>query len=115
MIQIQYLGRRHGPDGGVGVDPGDHLIAFNDGAVFLEDLGEHAVVQRRDLQRDLVGLDVDQVFAAFHALAGLFLPFQQGGLGDGFGQNGYFYINQHDFLLGWWRADSAARAGASAK
>ena len=57
-------------------------------------------MQRRDLQRDLVGLDIDQVFAAFHALAGLFLPVQQGGLGDGFGQNGYFYINQHGFLLG---------------
>ena len=93
-----------------GLDAGDDFIALHDFAVLLEYFGEHAVIQRGDFQRDLVGLDIDQVVTALHIVAGLFLPAQQGGLGDGFGQNGYFYINQHG-LSSPWVAAGKPRAG----
>ena len=55
-------------------------------AVVLHDLREHAVGGRRQLEHDLVGLDVDQVLVALDRLADLLAPGDQRGLGDRFGE-----------------------------
>src|SRR6185437_3794001 len=52
-------------------------------AVLGGDLAERAGGRRRDLDRDLVGLELDQRFIDRHGIAGLLEPAADGGLGHG--------------------------------
>ena len=65
-------------------------------AVGLHDLDQHAVARRRQLEHDLVGLDVDQVLVALDRLAGLLVPADQRRLGDRLGQLRHFDFDAHD-------------------
>jgi len=70
----------------VGVQPRDHLVGDDGSAVALDDVDEHAVGRRRQLEYHLVGLDVDQVLVARDRFTDLLVPLQQRGLGDRLGQ-----------------------------
>ena len=59
-------GRRRRSGFGVAVDDGDHLLAGHRRAVALPDLDQHARLRRRQLEHDLVGLDVDEILVARH-------------------------------------------------
>ena len=61
----------------------DHLAARRRCAPSpLTIFGQHAGGRRRQLEHDLVGLDVDQVLVALDRLAGLLVPVEQRRLGD---------------------------------
>ena len=63
-----------------------HVIADITGLVeqFLDDPG----LGRGNFQRNLVGFEIDQVFAAADGFARLFVPVQQRRIGNGFGECG---------------------------
>src|SRR5690606_34920132 len=66
-------------------------------AVALDDLCQHTAGRRRNLEDDLVGLDLDEDLVGFDGLAGLFLPVEEGGLGDRFRELGHKdFGNGHD-------------------
>ena len=64
-------------------------------AVGLDDLREHAVDRRRQLQDHLVGLDVDQVLVALHRLAHLLVPGDERGLRDALGELRDLHFDLH--------------------
>ena len=82
------LGRRRGRAAVAGVraeaaDGGDGLARSNGGALIDRD-GQHAVSRRRHLDRDLVGLDLDQQLVLLDGVAALLGPLADGALGDAF-------------------------------
>jgi hypothetical protein len=74
------FGTRHS----LGVYAGDQLLGGDGAAVGHQQLGQHAGGRGGHFHHHLVGLDLDEDLIHGHGFAGLFLPFQQGGLGHGF-------------------------------
>jgi len=61
--------------------------ADRDGLTILgNDIAERARGRRRDFDRDLVGLELDQGLIHRHGIAGLLEPAANGGLGHGFAE-----------------------------
>src|SRR6185437_934486 len=77
--------RRGGSAGAVG-DLAEQRADRDRVAVFRRDVGEDAGGRRRHLDRDLVGLELDQRLVDRDRVAGLLEPFADGGLGDGFAE-----------------------------
>ena len=81
-------------------DVGDDVAAGNGRAVFGGDFFQHAADRGGHFEHDFVGFEIDEVFAFAHAVAGFFVPVNQGGVGDGFGQGGDGYCCCHvGFLI----------------
>ena len=71
-------GRSRTAAGSRPADARDHLVGRHGVAVVGEDLRQHAVRRRGDLDRHLVGLDLDQHFVAFDGVADLLAPATDG-------------------------------------
>ena len=63
-----------------------HLTARDDRAVGGHDLLHHAVGRRRDLEHDLVGLEIDEILVAAHGLAGFLVPSDERRIGHRLGK-----------------------------
>jgi hypothetical protein len=88
-------GRGRGRRPGLGVERRDDLARSDRAAVGLDDLDEHAVGRGRQLEHDLVGLDVDEVLVALDRLARLLVPGEQRRLRNRFGQLRHLHFDQH--------------------
>jgi hypothetical protein len=83
-----------------GVDLRDDLVAGHFRAIRLDDLREHAALDRRQFQHHLVGLDVDQVLPFAHGVADFLVPGEQRRLGHRLGKLRDFDFNDaHGALL----------------
>ena len=80
-------------------DDRQHRVGGDHGADLGADLPQHAVRLGRDLQDDLVGLQVDQGLALPDAVAGLLVPGQHGGVGDGLREGGDSDFAAHRGIL----------------
>ena len=77
--------RRCSSGHGARLEHGKHLAARDDGAVGGHDLLQHAVGRGRHFEHDFVGLEVDEILFAPHAVTGLLVPGHQRRVRDGFG------------------------------
>src|SRR5690606_35283707 len=98
--------RRRGAGLGFGVDDRDHLVRADGRPVLGEDLGDDAGIRRRQLEDDLVGLDVDQVLVPTYRFADLLVPLQERRLRDGFRQlrdldfnEGHFWVTPNSGFM----------------
>ena len=67
---------------GFGIDAGDQFACDNRFAIGLDDLNQNAGIWCRNLENDLVGLDIDQDLVACNGIANLLLPGGQGAFGN---------------------------------
>ena len=74
---------------------GDHLTRGHDVAFLPQNLAEDAIRRGGNVQHDLVGFQINEVFTPLDRLSRLFLPVDQGAVGDGFGQGGDFHFYSH--------------------
>ena len=100
--RISGLGNRRGSlnsrrlRAGCGINFGEQLLRGNGFAVLHHNLHQHARLRRRHFQHHFIGFNIHQRFIAGNAFAHFFIPFEQGALGDAFGEYGYVYFNNHD-------------------
>ena len=81
-------------------DVGDDVAAGDGRAILGGDFFQYAADRGGHFEDDFVGFEIDEVFAFAHAVAGLFVPVNQGRVGDGFGQGGDGYCCCHvGFLI----------------
>ena len=71
------------------------MEAFDELTLATGPLAEHAGSRRVDLQRHLVGLELDERLVGLHGLARLLEPLADRGLGDGFAEGGYADFGRH--------------------
>ena len=90
------FGRRGLRGNGCGINFGEQLLRGNGFAVLHHNLHQHARLRRRHFQHHFVGFNIHQRFVAGNAVAHFLIPFEQGALGDAFGEYGYVYFNNHD-------------------
>jgi hypothetical protein len=77
------------------IDHGDDFLRFDRRAIGSTDFGDHAGIGRRQLEDDLVGLDVDQILVPLDRLACLLVPADERRLGDRFRQDRHFHFDEH--------------------
>ena len=92
--------RRGGGGFGRGLDSpflqrGDHVAGGHDVTFLPQNLPEHTVRRGGNVQHDLIGLQIHEVFASLHRLTWLFLPVDQSAVGDGFRKSGDFHFYGH--------------------
>jgi hypothetical protein len=76
------------------LDHGQHRADGDRRAGRHEDLRDEAVARRRDLHRDLVGLDVEDDFVGDDLVADFFVPVGDGALGDGLTELRHQYVHR---------------------
>src|SRR5690606_14016528 len=88
LVALVLALARVGRLGGAFLDDRQQLLAGHRVAFVELDLLQHAVDRRRDLEHDLVGLQVDEVLVAADGVPDLLVPAGDGGVGHGFGKDG---------------------------
>ena len=77
------------------IDHGDDFLRFDRRAIGSTDLGDYAGIGRRQLEDDLVRLDVDQIFVPLDRLACFLVPADERRFGDRFRQDRHFHFDEH--------------------
>ena len=87
-----HIGVAVGTDKGLVVP----VVRDADRLTFLgDDLAKHAGGRRVDLERHLVGFELDQGLVGLHRIAGLLEPLADGRLGNGLAEGGYADFGRH--------------------